>query len=166
MPPLPKLQTLSLYECPVGDASAETLGKMTSLVRLDLGTKLGDAGLAKLAALKNLEDSISDRRTFLTPASCIFPRLPKLSRLSLYGDHVTDAGIADLERLTGLSELQIRGTNITAAGCDRLRRALPKTRVGWVERRTGPARSSTRPLAKLGGKARQGRHLPQSKAVE
>ncbi len=63
-----KLQYVQLMQTAVGDAGAESLAAVSTLVRLELrGTKLTDKGLALLAACKNLK-KLDVTRTGVTAA--------------------------------------------------------------------------------------------------
>jgi hypothetical protein len=70
-------------------------------------TRVSDAGLKALAALKKLE------------------------ALYLDGAPVTDAGLKELAALRGLRELSLRGTEVTDAGFRRLMEALPGGRIDF-----------------------------------
>jgi hypothetical protein len=55
--------------------------------------------------------------------------LTGLRELDLSGTAVTDAGLADLARLTGLKRLYLWDTDVTESGGQRLKAALPECEV-------------------------------------
>jgi hypothetical protein len=86
--------------------------------------------LARLEPLKNLE-VLDLRLTDITDAAVPhLSALPKLRSLWL-SEHVTNACLAGLGRLTGLEDLWIEESDITSEGCERLARALPGTKISW-----------------------------------
>ncbi|HEX9792504.1 MAG TPA: c-type cytochrome domain-containing protein [Planctomycetota bacterium] len=100
------LAVLDLGGTKVGDAGLARLAGMTRLVRLDLhGTAVGDKGLAALAGLAELRS------------------------LNLYGTNVGDAGLDALAKLGKLESVYLWGTRVTAAGAARLQQKLPGARV-------------------------------------
>jgi hypothetical protein len=87
----------------VTDAGLKHLAALKGLWRLDLsGTKVTDAGMKPLTALKGLKE------LFLA-------NNPK----------VTDKGLKELTALTGLQRLELSGTKVTNAGFDNYRAAVP-----------------------------------------
>src|SRR5262249_52900125 len=79
---LDKLQELRAYQLQFGVAGAQSIGKLTGLLYLQLrGTDLDDRGLASFAQLK------------------------KLRQLDISGTRVTDEGVRELRHLTALDHL-------------------------------------------------------------
>lgn len=56
-------------------------------------------------------------------------RLSQLQRLSLESAPITDAGLAELKDLTYLEELNLKGTKVTDAGVQDFQRAFPNTKI-------------------------------------
>lgn len=67
---------------------------------------------------------------FLDSALELLEDLPRLRVLNLNGHvTITDAGLDTLEQMNQLRKLDLRGTRVTADGAERLREALPRTKV-------------------------------------
>jgi hypothetical protein len=52
-----------------------------------------------------------------------------LSGLDLRGTKITDAGLADIKRMTNLSQVYLSRTQVTEAGMKELRRARPSLKI-------------------------------------
>lgn len=97
---------VSLAGTEATDADLKALARLAALRELDLaGTLVTDAGLKELA------------------------RFPRLQKLSLSRTAVTDAGVNDLAAINGLLTVELIGTRMTPAGLQRLRAALPQSRI-------------------------------------
>ena len=98
---------VSMYSTKVSDAGLKDLAALRGLTTLDLSvTKVTDAGLKELAALKGL------------------------TTLNLRGTKVTDAGLKELVALKGLTTLNLAYCpQVTGAGLKELRQALPKCEI-------------------------------------
>ncbi|MFP4057919.1 MAG: hypothetical protein ACLF0G_13715 [Candidatus Brocadiia bacterium] len=112
------------------DADLAHLEGLSHLVTLLLdGTKVTDAGLVHLEGLSGL-GGLGLSSTAVTDAGLAhLAKLKGLHYLWLSGTKVTDAGLAHLEGLTRLQELHLRGTGVTDPGVERLREALPDTKI-------------------------------------
>jgi mono/diheme cytochrome c family protein len=109
------------------------------------GSKVTDAGLSKLSDLKNLR-RLHLEKTGITDAGLAnLKGLSNLEYLNLYGTKVTDAGLSSLEGLKNLKSLYLWQSKVTDAGVDKLKKALPNTRIdnGWKEPATQPTTTTT-----------------------
>ena len=101
------IDDLRLISTKVGDASLEELAALKKLSFLGLGsTAVTDAGVKKLAALKSVRSlDIS------------------------YNKNVTDVGVKELVALKNLYWLDLSETNVTIAQKKELRKALPMATI-------------------------------------
>lgn len=101
-------------------------GLETSMIWLNLSrTAVTDAGLAKVAAHRQLR-RLSLARTSVGDAGLRhLGGLDHLEYLNLYGTAVTDAGLKRLRGLSGLKKLYLWQTKVTDEGANQLREALP-----------------------------------------
>jgi hypothetical protein len=153
---LTSLTYLSLINAKVTDAGMEHLRGLTQLQSLNLyGVQVTDAGLGCLRDLPQLRTLVLTR-TQLTDAGLEHLKgLTQLRHLSLVQTHITDAGLANLkgltqlqylylgtngltdaglEHLTGFDQMKwltMYATKVTDAGMNKLRRALPKSRIDY-----------------------------------
>lgn len=115
----------------IGDEQLDTLTPLAAqLTWLNLaGTKITDAGLAKVAALPKLT-RLHLERTGITDAGVAqLCGLSNLEYLNLYGTQVTDAGIAKLAPLSNLKKIFLWQTPVTAEGAAALQAALPNVKI-------------------------------------
>lgn len=155
------------------------------------GRKLTDAGLASVAALKNVV-SLNLRDTQITSAGLVHLKsLRKLRRLhlertrvddkgiahlaglihleylNLYSTKVTDQSLVHLSRLKKLTQLYVWQTKVTDKGVAKLKKTLPGLRiVRGVELAKVKTQAKTRPPEKivpLKWIAATGQSLPKSK---
>ncbi len=117
---LPWLNRIWLNDAKVGDAGMAHLGRLTNLDILDLtGTRVSDTGLAHLAGLTSLE-TLCLRNTAVTGRGLVhLEGMKKLWTLDLYGAKVTDAGLAagvGGVNLSGCRYLNLGGTRISDDG--------------------------------------------------
>ena len=114
------------------DALAPIADKIASL---DLArTKVTDAGLAKLGAMKNLQE-LHLENTGITDAGLDHLKgLASLEYLNLYNTKVTDAGVAKLAGLGKLKALYLWQSGVTKAGVAALKAKLPNAHInsGWT----------------------------------
>lgn len=113
------------------DALAPIADKVASL---DLArTKVTDAGLAKVAAMKNLQELHLENTGIGDAGLDHLKGLASLEYLNLYGTKVTDAGIAKLAGLSKLKALYLWQSGVTKAGVAALKAKLPGTHInnGW-----------------------------------
>lgn len=130
---LTELAFLDLTGTNVGDGGMVHLRRLSKLESLYLPNGVSDIGMrdvAKLAALRVLRASNAK----ITDAGLsVLPGNMDLRILSLYDTAITNAGVPHLARLTTLEELNLGRTKVTREGFDRLRQALPNTRIQWPQ---------------------------------
>lgn len=119
------------------DKNLEVLKPVADQVKwMDLArTQVTDAGLAHLAAMKNLT-RVHLENTKITDAGLDHLKgLANLEYLNLYGTQVTDAGIAKLAGLKNLKKLFVWQTKVTEDGAKKLVAAIGGLDVntGWKE---------------------------------
>ena len=105
-------------------------GKPVVTVILFYNTKVADAGLKELSALKNLTSlRLFDTQVTDAGLKALAP-LKNLSTLYLGSTKVTDAGLKELATLKNLTTLSLeRETKVTDAGIKELQMALPKCTI-------------------------------------
>ncbi len=106
-----KIASLDIARSKVTDAGLKTVAAMKNLKELHLeGTTIGDAGLDHLKGLAELE------------------------YLNLYNTKVTDAGLAKLASLSKLKAIYLWQSGVTKAGVAALKAKLPKAHInsGWT----------------------------------
>lgn len=102
----PNVVEVDLSRTKVTDKGLEAIGKLGRLTHLNLNrTEVSDAGIAHLGELRGLR------------------------WLNLYGTKVTDASIEELAKHKKLEALYLWNSGITSEGADKLRKALPKTKI-------------------------------------
>lgn len=114
------------------DALAPIADKVASL---DLArTKVSDAGLAKLAAMKNLQELHLENTGIGDAGLDHLKGLASLEYLNLYNTKVTDAGLAKLAGLSKLKALYLWQSGVTKAGVAALKAKLPGAHInnGWT----------------------------------
>lgn len=114
------------------DALAPIADKVASL---DLArTKVTDAGLAKIAAMKGLQELHLENTAISDAGLDHLKALSSLEYLNLYNTKVTDAGIAKLAGLGKLKALYVWQSGVTKAGVAALKAKLPKAHInnGWT----------------------------------
>jgi mono/diheme cytochrome c family protein len=114
------------------DAIAPVADKIASL---DIArSKVTDAGLAKVAAMKNLKELHLEGTAIGDAGLDHLKGLAELEYLNLYGTKVTDAGVAKLAALGKLKALYLWQSGVTKAGVAALKAKLPKTHInnGWT----------------------------------
>jgi hypothetical protein len=113
------------------DALAPIADKIASL---DLArSKVTDAGLAKVAAMKNLQELHLENTATSDAGLDHLKGLASLEYLNLYNTKVTDAGIAKLAGLGKLKALYLWQSGVTKAGVAALKAKLPGAHInnGW-----------------------------------
>jgi len=113
------------------DAIAPIADKIASL---DIArSKVTDAGLAKVAAMKNLKELHLEGTSIGDAGLDHLKGLAELEYLNLYSTKVTDAGAAKLAALAKLKALYLWQSGVTKAGVAALKAKLPKTHInnGW-----------------------------------
>ncbi len=166
---LTALESLNVIATKLGDDGIAPIGKLTNLksLRFTNNGKLSDAGLEKLAGLKNLEafsfvgtamkghafakfeDSTRLTRCSLRGSSIddeglrlICERFPTLESLVLAHAKFTDAGAVALAKMSKLKGLEVGTHNATAAALQHIT-ALPLEYLQLGEGFTAPAAIQT-----------------------
>jgi hypothetical protein len=114
------------------DAIAPIADKIASL---DIArSKVTDAGLAKVAAMKNLKELHLEGTSIGDAGLDHLKGLAELEYLNLYSTKVTDVGVAKLAGLGKLKALYLWQSGVTKAGVAALKAKLPKTHInnGWT----------------------------------
>ena len=117
------------------DAGLAPLGAIADKISsLDLArTKVTDAGLKAVAAMKNLTE-LHLEGTGITDAGLDHLKgLTSLEYLNLYNTKVTDAGLPKIAGLSKLKSLYVWQSGVTKAGVAQLRAKLPGAHInnGW-----------------------------------
>ncbi len=129
---------LSLLRPAANDADLKTVGQLgPALVWLNVSRSgISDAGVAQLAACRNLRRLHLAQTTVGDDALATVGKLAELRFLNLFGTKVTDAGLAHLHGATHLEKVFLWQTGVTDAGVVALQAALPKLvidRGGYAE---------------------------------
>jgi hypothetical protein len=118
------------------DASLDVLKPLADKISsLDLArTKLSDAGLAKVARMKNLKELHLENTAISDAGLDHLKGLSGLEYLNLYNTKVTDAGLPKLAGLTQLKSLYLWQSGVTQAGVTALKAKLPQAHInhGWT----------------------------------
>ena len=117
---------------PVLDTLAPISDKITSL---DLArTKVTDAGLAKVAAMKNLAELHLENTAISDAGLDHVKGLASLEYINLYNTKVTDAGLQKLAGLAKLKSVYLWQSGVTKAGVAQLKAKLPNAQInnGWT----------------------------------
>ena len=118
------------------DANLAPLASVADkVVSLDLArTKVTDAGLAAIAAMKNLRELHLENTTVGDAGLDQLKGLAALEYLNLYGTKVTDAGIQKLAGLGKLKSLYLWQTGVTKGGVAQLKAKLANAHIniGWT----------------------------------
>ena len=153
------LVSLKLDTIAVTDRTLVALAKMSSLTSLTIGGPSGqltDEGIANLKRLPNLKQLTLEFHWDLTEASMqSILAMPSLQSITLrsapgiaassyaalsqlsdlrelnvsYNDHLTDAASEHLAKLTQLRQLDLTATGFSKQGIERLKKAMPNTRI-------------------------------------
>ena len=108
---------ISLSKTQVTDAGMTKLAGLKNLITLDLGyTQVTDVGLKELAGLKNLEFLGLDETQVTDEGLKELAALTDLNALTLAFTQVTDAGVKELAALKNLTKLCLSDTQVTDVG--------------------------------------------------
>lgn len=112
---------------PAGDAEVALLaGVADQVYALDLAqSKLSDAALSQLAALKNLSTLHLERSSVSDEELAHLAGLDSLQYLNLYGTGITDAGLKHLAGLTHLQKLYLWQTKVSYDAATALEKNAP-----------------------------------------
>jgi len=118
------------------DAGLDTLAPIADKVTsLDLArTKVTDAGLAKVAAMKNLTELHLENTAISDAGLDHLKGLAGLEYINLYNTKVTDAGLPKLAGLAKLKSVYLWQSGVTKAGVAQLKAKLPNAQInnGWT----------------------------------
>lgn len=118
------------------DAGLESLAPIADKVTsLDLArTKITDAGLAKVATMKNLTELHLENTAISDAGLDHLKGLASLEYLNLYNTKVTDKGLPTLAGLSKLKSIYFWQSGVTKAGVAQLKAKLPNTQInnGWT----------------------------------
>ncbi len=135
-----RLRSLNLTESQATDAGMAFVGQMTGLEVLTLNERIGDAGIAHLIALPNLQ-GLSLRATKVSDAGiATLIGLPKLRRLDLVETHVTAVGVEHLRGMKSLESIDLSYTEISDGDVEKLKDSgipvskLPGSLPNWIIR--------------------------------
>ena len=141
----------------IDDPGTERLSHWTNLRGLFFnGCKnVTNAGLANFVEMPNLEElSLIDEGggMVITDAGMVHVgKLKSLKYLMIVGmPNVTDAGVAQLHRLSNLENVVLHRTKITAQGLEKLEDALPDCRIICDAKVSGPRNVRCIRLRRLG----------------
>ncbi|MFH5806785.1 hypothetical protein [Alienimonas sp. DA493] len=116
---LPELKTLTLGGVAFDDDAMATVGKLTSLERLDIsGTPVTNEGLAELSGLTNLKVL----RLKTVPVDDLAPLegMTELRELDVRFSNVGDAAMESVAKLPNLSALKLERSKVTDEGLKKL----------------------------------------------
>jgi hypothetical protein len=137
IPALAATRSIATFDCYGFTSSGSSLDQLAPCRQLRalafIDGRLTDDGLAKLAALSQVEHLTLNGNPALTDAGiAALARLKQLRTLRLGRTPITDAALARLVELRKLESLEVTGCpNITAAGVGTLLKALPKCKVAF-----------------------------------
>lgn len=124
----------------IGDAEAERLaGLGAAVVQLDLrGTRLGDAGLARLRNLNRLERLQLAGTTVSATGLASIAAMPALRTLNLYGVALDDRAADTLASATNLVKVHLADTGLSTNALQRMRQKRPDLLIVGNEEPKGP----------------------------
>lgn len=129
------VRSVGLAETRTTDAGIRHLRGLKKIEEIDLkGTLVTDEGLSVLSGLKTLETVLLDATSVTDKGVAKLTTLPLLRTMALYGcKNVTDKSLEPLSKLKKLEAIDLSYTGISPAGVERLRKALPKTRIVYKD---------------------------------
>tara|TARA_Y100000593_G_C4159696_1_gene261374 strand:+ start:163 stop:705 length:543 start_codon:yes stop_codon:yes gene_type:complete len=115
----------------ITDVGLKEVAKLENLAHLDLNaTVITDAGLKEVAKLQQLKELDLYLCFEITDAGLKeVAKCGRLNVLRLRATPITDAGLKELAKLKQLAELDLCQTHVTEAGVARLQKALPKCKI-------------------------------------
>lgn len=128
---LPSLQSLRLTHMKLSDEDWRTLGRISSLQRLDVNirSEITNAHIERLTGLQSLKrlyiDCSSLDMHITDEGLAYIAKLTSLERLTLHGAKITDKGLQHLEDLSSLKWMDLQGCKVTDQGLERLKQKLP-----------------------------------------
>lgn len=127
----PKLMRVSLAETLVTSRSLEAMTSLNDLIGLQIHlTKIDDKGLEQLQAFPELQElflggPLNSEQAILNSLQY----LNKLKTLWIFDVPITDTGVNGLATMSDLNEIRLIRTQITDANVNRIKAALPDTKI-------------------------------------
>ncbi|MBC7822233.1 MAG: hypothetical protein IAG10_35560 [Planctomycetaceae bacterium] len=116
----PKLERLSLLSTAIRDAGLEHVVRLESLVQLDVGGFITDAGLKRLSKSRSIRQlSLIDAQITDAAAESLVA-MPQLESLTLQWTRFGDAGLKQLAAADRLKRLSAESSTFTDAGVEAL----------------------------------------------
>ena len=120
---LPALRRpVMFYSQTATDEDLAIVGRAATLLDVQLGAEISDAGLAHLKGLPKLQSLLLNDTGIGDAGLAHLSELTELVVLHLNGTKVTDAGLAHLEGLSKIQNLFLSGTKIGDAGLVHLKK--------------------------------------------
>jgi hypothetical protein len=132
---LSNLQKLNLSASEVSDSGLLQMTGLRSLRSLDLArTHVTDEGIAEIPRLFPALEELHLVRTDITDASLkAVCEMKSLTHLDLGETLISDASVQYLSRMSKLTELELRSTMLSKNAVVDLQRALPSTRIDFIQ---------------------------------
>lgn len=112
----------------------DEIGRFPKLTLLDVdGLVCSEAHFVALGKLK-VNHLCLNHTGFDDKWAVHFPDLESREFLNLYGNPLTDLGLAELQRMKSLKTLIVLETQVTQAGVEAFRKAVPNCKVVWEPR--------------------------------
>jgi hypothetical protein len=125
------VDTVLLGGTKIDDAGLKELAALKQLQTLDLSnTKISDLGLKELAALQQLQTLYLFETKIGNPGLKELAALKQLQRLDLRDTQISDLGLKELAALKQLQVLWLDDTQVTKQGVAELQKALPECKIG------------------------------------
>jgi len=125
------LTDLFLDHCDINDSAGEDFRKITKLKNLDLSynPRIADKTIVSMQKQLRLEELILSDTKIGELAIKALTSYKSLRKLDLCYTALSRGTIADLETMKGLTHLYLRGSSLLPAEIEKLRHALPNTKI-------------------------------------
>lgn len=126
---------LIAFETPFTNDGMKNVAQFKKLEWLSLSkTNVTDEGLSHISGLTQLKYLVLDEQPITAVGMKHLKGLTNLINLHLESTRIEDAGLVHLNGMTKLKELYIRNNpQLSKVEVDKLRKALPKCKIFWVE---------------------------------
>ncbi|MDB5340419.1 MAG: Serine/threonine protein kinaserelated protein [Planctomycetaceae bacterium] len=129
------LTTLSVKGSRLSPEALDEIGRLPKLTLLDVdGLVCSEAHFVALGKLKVNYLGLN-HTGFDDKLATHFPDMESRETLNLYGNPLTDLGLADLQRMKSLKTLILFNTQVTQTGVEAFRKAVPNCEVRWEPRK-------------------------------